>query len=115
MDHTIKPDHAEPLLDDTYGPDRALDSLIFENAKFLKPAEKTQERNTKKLPPLLQMTVVYFDRRAMGTVLPLFYFLFIITLFPPGSKCGALRLGVHFILLYFIRNSLLTPKIIFLF
>ena len=35
--------------------------------------------------------------------------------FPPGSKCEALRLGVHLILLYFISISLLTPKIIFYF
>ena len=34
---------------------------------------------------------------------------------PAGSKCEALRLGVHLILLYFIRILLLTPKIIFLF
>ena len=31
----------------------------------------------------------------------------------PGSKCEALRVGVHLILLSFIRISLLTPKIIF--
>ena len=34
-------------------------------------------------------------------------------IFPPWSKSEALQLGVHFILLYFIRISLLTPKIIF--
>ena len=28
-------------------------------------------------------------------------------IFPPGSKCEALRLGVHLILLYLIRISLL--------
>ena len=36
-------------------------------------------------------------------------------MYPPGSKCKALRLGVHLILLSFIRISLLTPKIIFYF
>ena len=35
--------------------------------------------------------------------------------YPPGSKCEALRLGVHLILLYFIRISLLYPKIFVLF
>ena len=35
--------------------------------------------------------------------------------FPSGSKCEALRLGVHLILLYFIRISLLYPKTFFLF
>ena len=33
--------------------------------------------------------------------------------FPPGSKSEALRLGVHLILLYFIRISLSTPKTFF--
>ena len=32
---------------------------------------------------------------------------------PPGSKCKALRLGVHLILLYFIMIPLLTTKILF--
>ena len=35
--------------------------------------------------------------------------------YPPGSKCEALRVGVHLILLYFIRISLLTPETFFLF
>ena len=35
--------------------------------------------------------------------------------YPPGSKCKALRLGVHLILLYFIRISLSTPETFFLF
>ena len=35
--------------------------------------------------------------------------------YPPGSKCKALRLGVHLILLYFMSISLFTPEIIFLF
>ena len=38
-----------------------------------------------------------------------------LNIYPPGSKCKALRLGVHLILLYFIRISLLTPKIFVLF
>ena len=33
--------------------------------------------------------------------------------YPPGSKSEALRLGVHLILLYFIRISLLYPKTFF--
>ena len=36
-------------------------------------------------------------------------------IYPPGSKSEALRLGVHLILLYFIRISLLSAEIIFLF
>ena len=35
--------------------------------------------------------------------------------YPPGSKSEALRLGVHLILLYFIRISLLTPETFFYF
>ena len=35
--------------------------------------------------------------------------------FHPGRKCEAFRLGVHLILLYFIRISLLTPKTFVLF
>ena len=35
--------------------------------------------------------------------------------FPPGSKCEALGLGVHFILIYFIMISFLNPKIFFYF
>ena len=35
--------------------------------------------------------------------------------YPPGSKCEALRLGVHLILLYFIRISLLTRRFFFYF
>ena len=35
--------------------------------------------------------------------------------YPPGSKCEALRLGVHLILLYFIRILVLGTEIIFLF
>ena len=34
---------------------------------------------------------------------------------PLGSKCEALRLGVHLILLYFIMISLLYPKPFFYF
>ena len=36
-------------------------------------------------------------------------------IFPPGSKYEALRLGVHSILLYYIRILLLIPKIFVLF
>ena len=35
--------------------------------------------------------------------------------YPPGSKCEALRLGVHLILLYFIRILVVGTEIIFLF
>ena len=35
--------------------------------------------------------------------------------YPAGSKCKALRLGVHLILLYFIRISFLTPETFVLF
>ena len=35
--------------------------------------------------------------------------------FPPGSKSVALQLGVHLILLYFIRISLLSAETFFLF
>ena len=35
--------------------------------------------------------------------------------YPPGSKSEALRLGVHLILLYFIRISLLSAETFFLF
>ena len=34
-------------------------------------------------------------------------------IYPPGSKCEALRIGVHVSLLYFIRFSLSTPKTFF--
>ena len=37
------------------------------------------------------------------------------SIYPPGSECEALRLGVHLILLYFIRISPLYPKTFFLF
>ena len=43
----------------------------------------------------------------------LFSFFFINLCFYPGNKCEALRLGVHLILLYFIRISLSTPKTFF--
>ena len=35
--------------------------------------------------------------------------------YPPGSKSEALQLGVHLILLYFIRISLLSAETFFLF
>ena len=35
--------------------------------------------------------------------------------YPPGSKSVALQLGVHLILLYFIRISLLSAETFFLF
>ena len=35
--------------------------------------------------------------------------------YPPGSKCEALQLGVHLILLYFIRILLSIPEIFILF
>ena len=35
--------------------------------------------------------------------------------YPPGSKCEALRLGVHLLLLYFIRISLLNAETFFYF
>ena len=35
--------------------------------------------------------------------------------YPPGSKCEALRLGVHLILLYFIRILVVGTEIIFVF
>ena len=38
-----------------------------------------------------------------------------IIIYPPGSKCEALRLGVHLILLYFIRILVVGTEIIFLF
>ena len=34
-------------------------------------------------------------------------------IYPPGSKCEALRLGVHLILLYFIRILVVGTEIIF--
>ena len=37
------------------------------------------------------------------------------SIYPPWSECEALRLGVHLILLYFIRISLLYPESFFLF
>ena len=37
------------------------------------------------------------------------------SIYPSGSECEALRLGVHLILLYFIRISPLYPKTFFLF
>ena len=40
---------------------------------------------------------------------------FYLRIYPPGSKSEALRLGVHLILLYFIRISLLTPKTFYVF
>ena len=33
--------------------------------------------------------------------------------YPPGSKCEALRLGVHLILLYFIRIWILSAETFF--
>ena len=36
-------------------------------------------------------------------------------IFPPGSKCEAFRLGVHLILLYFIRILVMGTEIIFYF
>ena len=38
-----------------------------------------------------------------------------IFIYHPGSKCEALRLGVHLILLYFIRILVVGTEIIFLF
>ena len=35
--------------------------------------------------------------------------------YPPGSKSEALKLGVHLILLYFIRTSLLSAETFFYF
>ena len=39
----------------------------------------------------------------------------ILSIYPPGSKRETLQLGVHLILLYFIRISFLYPKIFVLF
>ena len=39
----------------------------------------------------------------------------VLKIYPPGSKCEALRLGVHLILLYFIKIGILSAETFFLF
>ena len=54
-------------------------------------------------------------RSSISSVFRAGFSMILIMLYPPGSKCEALRLGVHLILLSFIWISLLILKIFVLF